>query len=252
MTQCKMILKIGLLAYFILACQVAVAGNWWDKGLEIFNSIKEDSAVSDINVDKISTADIGAAFKDALRIGSKQVVKRLGAVDGFNKDAAVHIPLPSELKTVRRILAKLRMEHVVDKLEVKLNRAAEVATLEAKSLFLQAISEMTFDDVNRIYKGPEDSATQYFKQKMSSSLREKMRPIVDASLSEVGAIKAMDSVMGKYQSLPFVPDVKSDLTDHVVQKGMEGIFYYIAKEEASIRKDPARHTTDLLKKVFGL
>jgi hypothetical protein len=57
--------------------------------------------------------------------------------------------------------------------------------------------------------------------------------------------------MGQYQSLPFVPDVKADLTDHVIEKGMEGIFHYIAQEEAAIRRDPAKRTTDLLKRVFG-
>lgn len=31
---------------------------------------------------------------------------------------------------------------------------------------------------------------------------------------------------------------------------MDGIFYYIAKEETGIRKDPAKQTSALLKKVF--
>lgn len=57
--------------------------------------------------------------------------------------------------------------------------------------------------------------------------------------------------MGKYESMPFVPDVKSDLTGHVVDKGMDGIFHYLAKEEAAIRQNPAKQTTDLLKSVFG-
>lgn len=67
----------------------------------------------------------------------------------------------------------------------------------------------------------------------------------------VGAIQACDNVIDKYQTLPFVPDIKANLTDHVVRKGMDGIFYYIAKEEAAIRKNPVKQTTDLLKKVFG-
>jgi hypothetical protein len=57
--------------------------------------------------------------------------------------------------------------------------------------------------------------------------------------------------MGKYKALPLVPDVKANLTDHVVQKGMDGIFYYLAKEEAAIRNNPVKQTTNLLKKVFG-
>ena len=51
--------------------------------------------------------------------------------------------------------------------------------------------------------------------------------------------------------MPFVPDVKADLTGYVVEKAMDGLFYYVAKEEAAIRNDPAARTTELLKKVFG-
>jgi hypothetical protein len=32
---------------------------------------------------------------------------------------------------------------------------------------------------------------------------------------------------------------------------MDGIFFYIAKEEAAIRKDPLKQTTALLRKVFS-
>jgi hypothetical protein len=31
----------------------------------------------------------------------------------------------------------------------------------------------------------------------------------------------------------------------------DGMFYYIAQEEAAIRKDPVKQSTELLKKVFG-
>ena len=48
--------------------------------------------------------------------------------------------------------------------------------------------------------------------------------------------------MGKYRSIPFVPDVKADLSDYVVEKGMDSIFYYLAKEEAAIRRNPVKQT----------
>ena len=57
--------------------------------------------------------------------------------------------------------------------------------------------------------------------------------------------------MEKYNSVPFVKKVDADLSDYVVQKGMDGIFYYLAREEAAIREDPAKRTTDILKRVFG-
>jgi hypothetical protein len=78
-----------------------------------------------------------------------------------------------------------------------------------------------------------------------------MKPIVDDSLADVGAVKSYDEVMAYYNSVPFVPKVEANLDDYVVQKGMDGIFFYLAKEEAAIRQDPAARTTDLLRRVFG-
>ena len=102
-----------------------------------------------------------------------------------------------------------------------------------------------------IYNGPPDAATRYFQERMSAPLAEEMRPLVAESLAEVGAVQSYDAVMSRYQSLPLVPDVKADLTGHVVDKGMEGIFHYLAREEAAIRQNPAKRTTELLQQVFG-
>ncbi len=176
---------------------------------------------------------------------------RLGAVDGFNADPSVHIPLPRSLADVRTTLDRVGMAGYLDDLELRLNRAAEAAAPEAKELFWQAIGEMTFDDVQKIYNGPDDAATRYFQDKMTPPLAERMQPIVDRSLADVGAIQSYDAMMAEYETLPFVPDAKADLTDYVVDKGMDGIFHYVAIEEAAIRNDPAARTTELLQKVFG-
>ena len=220
--------------------------NWWEKDTKLFKSVGESNKQAGVTLE-----EIGAGLKDALRVGSENVVARLGRMDGFNTDSSVHIPLPKQLNTVKSVLDKVGMSRLLEDLELKLNRAAEVATPKAKKLFWEAITEMSFDDVKMIYKGPEDAATQYFRSKMSPALAKEMQPVIKNSLSEVGAVQAYDNVMKEYRSLPFVPDVKADLTDYVAEKGMDGIFYYMAKEEAAIRQDPAKRTTDLLKRVFG-
>lgn len=252
MNKTEKIIALILVAFSLSASQVHAEGSWWQKGLDLLKSLDEDSVSKDTLSKAPSIIEIGKALKEALQIGAENVVKQLGSVDGFNADSAIHIPLPKELKRVKKMLSKFGMSEIVNDLEVKLNRAAEAATPKAKKLFIQSIKEMTFEDVKGIYEGPEDSATRYFQKKMTPSLIREMQPIVENSLSQVGAIKAYDNVIGKYRNIPFVPDIKANLTEHVIQKGMEGIFYYLAKEEAAIRKDPVKQTTDLLKKVFGV
>lgn len=195
--------------------------------------------------------DIMAGVRDALRVGTENVVGQLGAADGFNADPKIHIPLPDSMKQVTGALEMIGMAGLTEDLELKINRAAEAATPAAKELFWQAIVDMSIDDIEGIFNGPDDAATQYFKGAMSDPLGDAMRPIIDKSLAEVGAVQAFDSVMGKYKSIPFVPNVKADLTEHTLAAAMDGIFYYLAKEEAAIRNDAVKRTTELLQRVFA-
>ena len=48
---------------------------------------------------------------------------------------------------------------------------------------------------------------------MTPQLTERMQPVVDNSLADVGAIQSYDKMMKQYESVPFVPDAKADLGD---------------------------------------
>ena len=237
--------RIAIIIIIFLSITTVNAG-WLDKLKDVIGSDSDNSSSS-----ALSDSDIAGALKDALTVGSENVVSQLSAPGGFNADPEIHIPLPDSLKTVQETMNKFGMGSALNNLELKLNEAAETATEKAKPLFIDAIKQLTWDDVKNILNGPDDAATQYFKGKMSAPLSDEMRPVVETSLNEVGAIKSYDNVMGKYKKLPLVPDVQADLTQHVLDKGLDGIFYYLALEEGKIRNDPAKRTTDLLKKVFG-
>jgi len=78
-----------------------------------------------------------------------------------------------------------------------------------------------------------------------------MRPIVDKALAKVGAVSSFNSLLSKYNKIPFAPKVDADLTGHVVNQGSDGIFYYLAQEEKAIRENPLKRTSEILKRVFG-
>ena len=219
------------------------AAGWLDKIKEALGSSETSQT--------LGTDEIGRGLKEALRVGTENVGARLGKTGGFDLDPQIRIPLPSQFDGVRKLLAGVGMDSTLTDLEQRLNLAAEIATPKAKSLFLNAIQDMTLDDVTGIYNGPDDAATQYFRGKMSDTLVGEMTPVVDESLGEAGAVQVYDAVMDQYESLPFVPEVDADLTGYVVDKGVDGIFYYLAKEEAAIRENPTKRTTELLKQVFG-
>ena len=242
----KRVIAAGIGITLFFSAPLFAGTSWLDKGSELLKSFGTTDKAGNLTIE-----EIGAGLKEALNVGSQNVVKQLGTTDGFNTDSNIHIPLPASLETVKKMLDKVGMSYLFETLELKLNRAAEAAAPKAKQLFATAISQMTFQDVKEIYSGPDDAATQYFKGKMSPDLALEMKPVIEESLAEVGAVRAYDNMMKEYKSIPFVPDVKSDLTRHVIEKGMDGIFYYMAKEEAAIRQNPAKRTTELLQKVFA-
>lgn len=236
-----------------LCCATSTAqASWWEQAVDLLKGTQTSQQPSATSTGSaVTTQDLNSAFKQALSLGSEAVVKQLSVEDGFNADSHIHIPLPQNLQTVKDVLSKFGMQNLMDDVELKLNRAAEAAAPQAKTLFLNAIKNMTFEDVQKIYQGPQDSATQYLKSKTSDDLKAKMQPIIKETLNGVGAVNAYDKAIANYKNLPFVPDVKADLQDHVTQKSLDGLFYYLAQQEQAIRQDPAKQTTELLKRVFG-
>ena len=257
-------------AVFILTAlfsNSAFAAEWWQRaqdfiesdtgqqvleGLHTKNESKSYSGVQATNTIKHLTAgEIDSGLRQALSVGTQRVVAKIGVIDGFNLDPKIHIPLPGTLQKVKTVLSSVGMGSLTDDLELRLNRAAESATPQAQQLFINAIRQMTITDAKNILTGPEDSATQFLRKAMGNDLQRSMQPVISDAVASVGVVQAYDAVMQRYNMVPFMPDVKADLNTYVVEKAMDGIFYYVAKEEAAIRENPAARTTDLLRKVFS-
>jgi hypothetical protein len=203
----------------------------------------------------LSSTDIGAGLKEALKVAAERVTGRLGSADGFNADPSVHIPLPEKLKMAQQGLKAAGQSALLDDLEVKLNRSAEAAAPRAKQIFWDALSAMSLDDAKSILNGPRDAATQYFKRAMSPDLKTAMRPVVDRTVADSGAVKAYGAATAAASALPMigqtVQGAPGQLTEHVLDYALSGLFKYLGDEEAAIRSDPAKRSTELLRKVFG-
>lgn len=205
------------------------------------------------NAKSLSEGEIGGGLKDALKVASQRVVGRVGKTDGFWGDPAIRIPLPGPLQQIEGPLKAVGAAGLLDDLKLKINRAVEEAAPKALDIFTGAIAKMSVADARSILNGPKDAATQYFKRTTSGDLTAAFRPIVDKSLSGVGAVGAYKAVESKATSLPLGGGGLSgfNLTDFTVGKGLDGLFHYMAVEEDQIRTNPAARSTDLLRKVFS-
>lgn len=194
---------------------------------------------------------IAQGLKEALRIGSQDAINVVGRTDGFFGNELIKILLPPEVQKVESTLRTVGLGNYIDDFALSLNRAAEKASGEAFSIFVDAITQMTIGDAINILNGPNDAATQYFKEKTSLKLENMFRPIVNDALNSVGATKTYNDLTSKVKSVPFVNIEMTDLETYVTGKALDGLFLMIAKEEEKIRTDPAARVTQLLRDVFG-
>ena len=240
----KRIFPYMLVALLVILLIGSCAGLDLGETVDMAMSVLESS-------EGLSNSDIIKGLKEALQIGTGNAVTYVGKTNGFYKNGNIKIPLPESVQKVEKVLRIAGYGNQVDEFELSMNRAAEKAAPEAKSIFWNAIKSMKFADAKKILNGRENEATLYFKDKTSDTLGGIFRPIVHNAMSTVGVTQSYQVLENKVHSIPFAKDIVSfDLDQYVTGKTLDGLFFMLAEEERKIREDPAARVTEILKKVF--
>ncbi len=150
------------------------------------------------------------------------------------------ILLPENIRRAGDALRMAGYQKEVDAFVLSMNRAAEKAAPKAAGIFEGAIREMSIDDAQKILRGGNTAATEYFKSKTSSKLFEAFKPDISKSMNDVGVTKAYKDMMGRYTTLmPFAKMESLDLDNYVTNKSLDGLFTMVGQEETKIRTNPA-------------
>jgi hypothetical protein len=198
---------------------------------------------------------IVAGLKEALDKGTEHAVNTLGHEGGFLQNVQVRIPLPEKLRTVERTLRTLGQDQLVNEFETAMNRAAEKAVPEAVEVLASSIRQMRLADAERILRGPDTAATDYFRRTSETNLYERFLPIVKQATAAVGVTAAYKRMMDRVAfggiGEAILGREAVDLDAYITAKALDALFLKIAEEEKLIRQNPAARTTELLRKVFG-
>jgi len=204
-----------------------------------------------LGVSDLTNKEASGGLKEALTQGVDKAVTMLGATDGFMGNSEVKIPLPSSLQKAQKVMKMMGMGKQTDELVLKMNRAAEAAVPEAKTLLIDSIKKMTVADAKAILTGPQDAATQYFKKTTSTQMAAKFLPIVEKATANVQLADSYNKYAEQGGKLGLVKKEDANINQYVTKKALDGVYLMIAKEEAAIRQDPVGQASSLLKKVFG-
>ena len=126
---------------------------------------------------------------------------------------------------------------------LSMNRSAEAAAPAAKKIFGDAILSMSFDDARKILSGGDTAATDYFKNKTSTQLTAAFRPAVEKTMSENDVTKQYNDLLGQAQSIPFMKSRNLDITQYVVSKALDGLFYTLRPGRKEDSERPRSATT---------
>jgi len=202
-----------------------------------------------VDLASLSDKDVVAGLKEALSQGSSAAIAKLGVENGFLGNQRVKIPLPDKLQKIDAAMRKFGLGKYSDELITGMNRAAEAAVPEAKTLLLGAVKKMSMQDAKGILTGGDDAATQYFRNNTESQLRAKFLPIVTKTMRQVGVVKKYDEYAAKAAVLGLADH--PNMEQYVTQKALDGLFLIMKDEEKAIRSNPADYSGKLLKKVFS-
>jgi hypothetical protein len=246
----KRILSVAVLALFVTQANALKLSDFTD-AMKPTGSASTASTSSTGGVDSLSNAEASGGLKEALTQGVSKAVGTLGAADGFFGNSEVKIPLPKSLQKIQKGMKLVGMGKQSDELVLKMNRAAEAAVPEAKTLLVSSIKQMTLADAKAILTGPQDAATQYFKKTTSAQMAEKFLPIVTKATENVKLADSYNKYAAMGSKFGVVKKEDANINQYVTQKALDGVYLMVAKEEAAIRKDPLGQASSILKKVFG-
>jgi hypothetical protein len=209
------------------------------------------SSASAAGLDDITNRDAVNGLKQALTNGARAAVAKLGKQDGFMNDPRIKIPLPPSIKRAEAVMHSIGAGKQVDDLVLRMNRAAEAATPQARSLLVDAAKKMSVQDAKGILTGGQDSATQYFKRTTSDALAQKFEPIVKKAMAKVKLAQAYDQIAASGAKFGLVKEEDAKLEDYITRRTLDGLFVGIADEEKKIRENPKAAASSIVKKVFG-
>ena len=199
----------------------------------------------------LTAQERSSGLKAALNQAADVAIRKLGVTDGFLGNPDVRIPLPGKLQKAQKLLKTVGLGAEAEALVTTMNRAAEAAVPEARTLLVEAVKQMSVADAAAILTGPPDAATQYFRRTSAEKLTARFLPIVQKATAKTGVAARYNKLGSKALQYNLIDAQDANIDSYVTQKTLDGLFLTMAREEAAIRKDPLGQSSKLLQRVFG-
>lgn len=225
------------------------------------NGLPNFPNIPNVNI-PLSNEEVIKGLKSALHVGTDTSISILGRTNGYFSDALIKLALPPEAQPLVNNISKIPGgQKLLNDAILAINRAAEDAAPQAKTVFVNAITGISIADGFNILNGGSNAATSYLKDRTYSQLTDAFAPKIRTSLSKplvlgISAETAYKNLVEGYNTaslngILFQPIKQNSLATYTTQKALDGLFLKVAVEETKIRQDASHRINDILKRVFG-
>jgi hypothetical protein len=199
----------------------------------------------------LSEFDAASGVRSALERGASAAIAALGRTDGFLGNPKVRIPLPGVLEDAAKLLKAIGQQKRVDELVTAMNRAAEAAMPQARTVLISTAKAISVDDALTIVRGGDQSVTEFFARKTRAPLTEQFLPIITRETEKVALADKFNAVAGSVAKFGLLKGDQVNIQRYVTGKALDGLYLMVGEEEHKIRRDPIGTGSEILRKVFG-
>lgn len=234
----------------------------------------------------LSEEEVIEGLKTALEIGSDSACTSLNKNNGYYGNQLVKILLPPQAQEIINLVNNptivslgidIVLNQKIEDVVLSINRAAENAAKDAKPIFVDAIRNMTVTDGLIILQGNDKyaqivsntttnfdslAATNFMIYTTKQQLYNLYEPKINEQLSKdlglgFSANDAWSTLLYYYNNYlaTIISNLKPidqvNLSQYCTNKGLDGLFIFVGKQEKQIRKDPYKWSQDIIQKVFG-
>jgi hypothetical protein len=248
----KPLLNAALISSVLTILSFPATASFWDL-LGMSDDPKETQATKAAgNKTSLSSTEIVSGLKQALEKSTDYAVSHLGKENGFLHNDRVRIPLPENLQKIEKVMRSVGASKYADEFLETMNHAAEKAIAQSKPVFTAALKKMSIQDGLKILNGPDNAATQYFKQNTESTIIERVLPITKKMTDEGGVTASYKNLIDKLGfAKSLIDEDQVNLDQYITLKAVDGLFKIVEEQEKLIRNNPVQQTTRLLQQVFG-
>jgi len=179
-------------------------------------------------VTRIASLPGAAEYKTILSTQLNKAAMLLGKPDGFLKSPEHQIGLPDDIKKVETNMRALGLGKLLDDATTSLNRTAEDAMPEAKTIYQDIINKLLITDPAVLNDKTNSASASWLKKNASANIQIRLTPVIEASLNKTGAVKKWKDLATVYGKISPSP-LGTDLTGYVTGKVMKAIFAEMAK-----------------------